>query len=200
MMNPPIHRPGLRPNPDIFSNCFSYVSMLANFCLGVISHRNYEEFRLLGRCLNPAHALHSGVSYFAFACLSVRVCLLTKYLYRKYSTDRLHLQSFRFHDLWNTTPSAVFFRFQPNFIQSIESIIIRGDQWNISKPADRRAKLMNIWDSGYYSAHIWYFWCLIPWVWFEVMRCTCKISDSTNFETLLLHQFSLDFNQTLYKV
>ena len=41
--------------------------------------------------LNPAHALHGGVSYFAFVCVCVclSVCPLTKYL-KKYWTYQLH--------------------------------------------------------------------------------------------------------------
>ncbi len=43
--------------------------------------------------LNPAHALHGGVSYFAFVCVCLCVCLsvcpLTKYL-KKYLTDQLY--------------------------------------------------------------------------------------------------------------
>ncbi len=37
--------------------------------------------------LNPAHASHGGVSYFAFVC--VRVCLWTRYL-KKYLTNQLN--------------------------------------------------------------------------------------------------------------
>ena len=48
----------------------------------------------------------------------------------------------------------------------------------ISKTADCRAKRTKIWDSGYSSAHMYMcrvlFWCPIPWVWFEVIRCTLQ--------------------------
>ena len=41
---------------------------------------------------------------------------------------------------------------------------------------------------------------LMPDDWFGVIRCTLQISDSTNFETLLLKQSSTDFNKTSHKV
>ncbi len=47
--------------------------------------------RIISAFLNPAHALHGGVSYFAFVCVCVCLCVcpLTKYL-KKYRTYQLH--------------------------------------------------------------------------------------------------------------
>ncbi len=58
-----------------------------------------------------------------------------------------------------------------------------------------------IWDSGYYSAHMYgTFYARYLEFALGSFGAFCKISESTIFETLLLQHFSLDFNQTSYKV
>ena len=73
--------------------------------------------------------------------------------------------------------------------------------WNILKTADCRVKLMKIWDSGCYSTHMeGTFDAQFLDFGLGSFRALCKISDSMIFETLLLQQFSYDFNQTSNKV
>ncbi len=57
--------------------------------------------------LNPAHALHGGVSYFVFVCLSVCVCPLPKYL-KKYWTN------FIFGEGLSSDPGRKPFDFEKN--------------------------------------------------------------------------------------
>ncbi len=73
--------------------------------------------------------------------------------------------------------------------------------WDISKTADRRAKRTKIWDSWYYSAHMWgTFDARFHKFGLGSFGALCTISDSAIFESLLLQQFLSDFNQTSYKV
>ncbi len=68
---------------------------------------------------------------------------------------------------------------------------------NISKTADHRAKRTKIWDSGYYSAHMEdTFDARFLEFGLGSFGALCTNSDSAIFETLLLQQFSSDFNQT----
>ncbi len=72
---------------------------------------------------------------------------------------------------------------------------------NISETADRRAKRTKSWDSGYYSAHIYgVFYARFLEFILGSFSALCKIFNSTIFETLLLQQFSSNFNRTSYKV
>ncbi len=68
---------------------------------------------------------------------------------------------------------------------------------NIWEKADRRGKRRKIWDSG---SHTRYMWGTFDTRFLEFglgsFGAFCKISDSTIFETLLLRQFSSEFNQT----
>ncbi len=73
--------------------------------------------------------------------------------------------------------------------------------WNISKTADCRAKRIQIWDSGYYNAHIAdTFDAQFLEFGLGSFGARCKFSDFTIFKTLLLSQFPSDFIQTLCKV
>ena len=80
-----------------------------------------------------------------------------------------------------TTPPRVFILCQTNFLRTLATMVEyrlllflaigqflkqdvaeiltwesmgKSKMWNISKTADRRAKLTKIWDSGYYSAYM----------------------------------------------
>ncbi len=86
---------------------------------------------------------------------------------------RCNLQNFRFHDFRNTTPSTLFIRFQPNFIQSI---IIRGkySYYFLPKRLKTYGTLMTFFlNPGPYGAG--------------------------NFKTLLLLQFSSELSAKLYE-
>ncbi len=69
--------------------------------------------------------------------------------------------------------------------------------WNISKTGHHRAKRTNIWDSGYYSAHMEGT--------FDARFIEFGLGHSMHFPILqflklLLSQFSSDFFQSSYKV
>ncbi len=76
--------------------------------------------------------------------------------------------------------------------------------WNISKTADRRAKLTKIWVLGYYCAHSEGA-CTFDarFLEFGVIQCILQNFQFYMFELLVLllfSQFLSDFVQTLYKV
>ncbi len=60
--------------------------------------------------------------------------------------------------------------------------------WNISKTADRRVTWTKIWDSGYYSAHVYYSTFDAEFLEFglESFGALCKIFDVDIFKSLLL--------------
>ncbi len=63
--------------------------------------------------------------------------------------------------------------------------------WNISKTANSRAKRTKIWDSGSYSAFMQGTFDA-QFLEFGSFGALCKISNFTNFKTLLLSQFASD--------
>ncbi len=72
--------------------------------------------------------------------------------------------------------------------------------WNISKTADRRVKRTKIWDLEYYSVHIHVYGTFDAQCLEFGLGSFGAVGKIPIFETLLLQQFSLDFNQTSYKV
>ncbi len=70
--------------------------------------------------------------------------------------------------------------------------------WNISKMADHRAKLMKIWDSPCYRAHVdGTFDAQFLEFGLGSFGALCQVSDVKIFKRLLLPHFSFNFNQTL---
>ncbi len=123
-------------------------------------------------------------------------------------------------------PPAVFLRCQPNFMRTLATMVEyrlllflaqfykmlwhfeiftwalmgKPKMWNISRMADRRMKPTKIWDSMSYSAHIQAtFDARFLDFGLGSFGPLCKISDFTIFETLLLQQFTSDFNQASHK-
>ncbi len=59
-------------------NMYELVVCKVNWCKSMCKIETVNYY-----LLNPAHALHGGISYFAFVCVCLSVCPLTKYL-KKY--------------------------------------------------------------------------------------------------------------------